>query len=431
MKINKITIFEHNKLIVDKEYNGVIFKESYYNQLIKFYNAQKEKDSLYTLIANGIKFKEYVGVIQIGNLQIEVLPKADKDSTDENKWRKLLINMLREIELQLIKAPSSSWLKLIPNSILELYIEIFISELEYLIRTGLIKQYHPVTSNQAVLKGSLYFPKHITHNLVHKELFYTRNITYNYDHIWHSIFRETIQLIKTLTDNAHLHNRIKALELYFPEVQKRTITAQTFANLKYNRKTEGYRAATEIAKLLLLNFHPDLSSGTNHILALMFDMNKLWEKFIYITLRKQFIRNQSKYNVYAQRKKLFWSSEYNKREIKPDIIIQEQTNEANKQTDCYILDTKWKVPENINAIPSDSDLMQIFAYANIFNTHKNALVYPGNPKNSKKGHYESPEDTQKETIGCDTILLECKENIKEFQESIYNSISEWLSQKME
>ncbi|HQJ41013.1 MAG TPA: hypothetical protein PK449_05600, partial [Exilispira sp.] len=156
MKINKITIFEHNKLIVDKEYNGVIFKESYYNQLIKFYNAQKEKDSLYTLIANGIKFKEYVGVIQIGNLQIEVLPKADKDSTDENKWRKLLINMLREIELQLIKAPSSSWLKLIPNSILELYFEIFISELEYLIRTGLIKQYQPVTSNQAVLRGSLY-----------------------------------------------------------------------------------------------------------------------------------------------------------------------------------------------------------------------------------------------------------------------------------
>ena len=238
-------------------------------------------------------------------------------------------------------------------------------------------------------------------------------------------------LSKTLTDNAHLHNRIKVLELYFPEVQKRTITAQTFANLKYNRKTESYRPATEIAKLLLLNFHPDLSSGTNHILALMFDMNKLWEKFIYITLRKQFIRNQSKYNVYAQRKKLFWSSEYNKREIKPDIIIQEQTNEANKQTDCYILDTKWKVPENINAIPSDSDLMQIFAYANIFNTHKNALVYPGNPKNSKNGHYESTENNQKETIGCDTILLECKENIKEFQESIYNSISEWLSQKME
>lgn len=133
------------------------------------------------------------------------------------------------------------------------------SELEYLIRTGLIKQYHQA-SNQAVLKGLLFIsPKHITRNLVHKELFYTRNITYNYDHIWHSIFRETIQLIKTLTDNAHLHNqRIKALELYFPEVQKGNYYGSNFANLKYNRKTEGYRAATEIAKLLLLNFHPDL-----------------------------------------------------------------------------------------------------------------------------------------------------------------------------
>lgn len=54
--------------------------------------------------------------------------------------------------------------------------------------------------------------------------------------------------------------------------------------------------------------------------------------------------------------------------------------------------------------------MQIFAYANIFNTHKNALVYPGNPKNSKKGHYESPERYSK--TGCDTILLECKGKYK-------------------
>ena len=80
---------------------------------------------------HGVKFNEYVGVIQIGKTIIEVLPKADK-SGDENTWRNVLISMLRAVGVIDIHAPSSSDLQLRANSILDLYFELFVKELEYL-----------------------------------------------------------------------------------------------------------------------------------------------------------------------------------------------------------------------------------------------------------------------------------------------------------
>jgi hypothetical protein len=45
-------------------------------------------------IAKGIKFNQYVGVIQVNGLTIEINPKADKDDT-EDKWKGVLLKMLQ------------------------------------------------------------------------------------------------------------------------------------------------------------------------------------------------------------------------------------------------------------------------------------------------------------------------------------------------
>ena len=45
-------------------------------------------------IAKGVKFSQYVGVIQIDGLTIEIHPKADKDE-DSAPWRHVLLNMLK------------------------------------------------------------------------------------------------------------------------------------------------------------------------------------------------------------------------------------------------------------------------------------------------------------------------------------------------
>ena len=122
-------MFEHQSIKLDQEIDGVILNKQKLETLQRYYG---EKGVPYfSLIHNGVRFNEYVGVIQVGETVIEILPKADNVSSrinDKNKWRDILINMLHAVGVFDIHAPSSSSLKLKSNSILDLYLELFVKE---------------------------------------------------------------------------------------------------------------------------------------------------------------------------------------------------------------------------------------------------------------------------------------------------------------
>jgi 5-methylcytosine-specific restriction enzyme subunit McrC len=406
---NKISVFEYGTLRLGQEYNGVEFSPEMLDSLECFHAANKTK--YFKLIRNGIEFCNYVGVIQVGGIQIEVLPKLDKQAADTTVWRNNLIGMLRVVGAFKVEAPSKGMLSLKSNSILELYFDLFIAEVEYLVRTGLIKQYRRQTQNINSLKGALDFPRHLARNIIHQERFYTRSSVYDHEHIWHKIIKQTIDLIRMLSKSADLHNRIEALNLSFPELSSIKITQQTFSSLIYSRKTEAYRTAIEIARLLLLSFHPDLANGNNNVLALMFDMNLLWESFVYHCLRKQLVKNSDSYTIRAQVSKLFWSSDKMRKNLRPDMII-----ERNDKTMKIVLDTKWK--DVSDAGPSSDDLQQLFAYSQLFGSAKNALVYPSSDDYSQHGHYE----TQDKVSGS-VICIGLNGEFKNWQDDIYKAVA--------
>ena len=381
------------------------------------YNALKnyfgEGTPYFSLCNNGVKFNEYVGVIQIGKIIIEVLPKADNE---KREWRDILIKMLIAVGMFEVKAPSSSALNLQANSILDLYFELFIKEVEYLLHNGLVKKYRKKEGNVTALKGSLQFGKHIQQNLTHQERFYVRHTTYDVEHQLHFILYKTICLLKQINTYAALHSRIGVLLLNFPEMPDIKVSENTFERIVYNRKTQSYKNAIEIARLLLLNYHPDLSKGRNHVLALMFDMNKLWEKFVYVSLRKNMKPDTT---ITGQTSKYFWKPEFGQRsQIRPDIVINKNKD------DCIVLDTKWK---NLNGFnPSPDDLRQMYVYHEYYNAKRVALIYPGSDK-VKRGNYLHPttvEDTDKE---CSIISLSVEHNINDWQKNIYNEVFvKWL-----
>ena len=170
----------------------------------------------YSLIHNGVKFNEHVGVLQIGNTTIEILPKAEKNTSEPTEsWREVLIGMLQAVGMFNTQAPSSSSLKLKPNSILDLYFELYINELEYLLRRGLIKKYNKREGNKGALKGRLLFNKHIKKNLVHKQRFYVSYTNYDKDHLLHQILFTALDLLSSINYNPLLYSRIQKLLLNF------------------------------------------------------------------------------------------------------------------------------------------------------------------------------------------------------------------------
>jgi 5-methylcytosine-specific restriction enzyme subunit McrC len=404
-KKNTITVFEHQSLYVHKGENRLLPGQLKALQL--FY---KEKDfPFYSLVHNGIKFCEYVGVIQVGNIVIEVLPKVDTRGKDE--WRKLLIDMLRKAGIFDMDAPTNSTLKTKPNSILDLYFELFIRQAENILHKGLVKRYRKVESNLPALKGAILFSRHIQQNLIHKELFYTRHSTYDQQHLLNCLLYKTIKLLKSVCSNPALNSRIGSLLLNFPEMPDITVNESIFLKIEYNRKIEHYKQAIDIARLLLLNFHPDIITGKNDVLALLFDMNELWERFVLKSLQKGLPVG---YKVKAQTRKLFWKKEggYAKKMI-PDIVViyPDETQ--------VVLDTKWKNIGDWN--PSDEDLRQMYAYSKFHQNAITALVYPSEQPSSSfiRGNFYNEETNNiSSSQQCGIVKLAVAGNVTQWQREI-------------
>jgi len=417
LKNKHITVFEHQSIKLNQKIDGVEFNSSMLKAMQLYYG---EKGVPYfSLIHNGVRFNEHVGIIQIGETMIEVLPKADnsqKNANEKKKWRDILIDMLFAINVFEIHAPSSSSLKVKHNSILDLYFEIFIKEVEYLLHNGLIKQYRKKEGNVSALKGNILFGKHIQQNIVHQERFYVCYTTYDVEHTLHFILFKTIKLLKQINTNNQLHSRIGALLLHFPEMPDVKISEATFEKISLNRKTQSYKNAIEVSKLLLLRYHPDIQKGKNNVLALMFDMNKLWEQFVLVSLRKH---KPAHTTITAQTSKNFWKPEtgYHSR-IKPDIVI-------NKNTDnCIILDTKWK---NLNGYkPSPDDLRQMYVYHEYFSAKRVALIYPSDSASKSSGKFLDPQTSKELDKECSVLSLAVKTPIKFWQRNIYEEFDEWL-----
>jgi 5-methylcytosine-specific restriction enzyme subunit McrC len=418
-KKNHITIFEHQTLRINQQIDGVVFSESQLHAMQTYYGASGVP--YFTLVHNGVKFNEYVGVIQIGEMVIEILPKSDRaftESQEKGKWRDVLIKMLFAVGIFDIHAPGLSSLKLTPNSILDLYFELFIKEVEYLLHNGIVKKYRKKEGNVTSLKGNLLFGKHISENLTHHERFYVSHTTYDFKHKLHNILYKTLRCLKSINMNTALKSRIDILLLNFPEMPDVKVTDKIFDTIIYDRKTHSYQKSIEIARLILLQFHPDVSKGNNHVLALMFDMNNLWEQFVYVSLRKH---KKVGVTITAQTSKFFWKPELGSRsKIRPDIVIN-----ADKD-DCVVLDTKWKNLKGQN--PSPDDLRQMYVYHQYYNAKQVALIYPGEQLSVKiRGAYLHPQTGESIGRDCGVICLKVHPNVKQWQQIIHQEIDDWMS----
>ena len=413
-----IRVYEHQHIRLNQQFENDKGEKFAFDQpkLDAFVRFFREGVPYYRLIRNGIQFNEYVGAIQVGNTLVSVLPKADKQQKEDERtkkdWNQILIDMLRAVHGFNVKAPSTSNLKIKSNSVLDLYFELFVIEVEYLMHRGLVKKYRKTEGNLNALKGSLLFSKQLSKNLVHKERFFTKHSTYDTEHLLHIILYKTLHVLTRINTNAVLIGRINALLLNFPEMPNHKMAASVFDKLVFNRKTNSYKEAIEIARLILMNYHPDLSKGRDDVLALMFDMNTLWEQFVLVSLRKS-----KALKVRGQNSKYFWKPNGGRsRSIRPDITISGKDGN-------YVLDTKWKL---VSKKPAVEDIRQMYAYHHYFEAEKVALLYPGSEPYVTGRFMAIKEQQQLSNMECGLLFTQYKNSVRDWQQQIGEEIQDWI-----
>jgi len=350
-----IQVFEYQKLRYD---DSGIFRKHHFDAMVKFNELHQNK--YFTIIHKGIRFGSYVGVIQIGGLTIEILPKADNnENADKNLWQNVLLNMLKVCKHIQVESISETQLKKRYHSILDVYFELYLNELERLVKKGLIKKYRKNQSNQNALKGKLLFAQNIQQNLVHKERFYCEHQVYDKNHLLHQILFKGLLVLKTFVNDS-LKDKLNRLLFEFQDFENINIQKKHFNKIIIDRKNHDYQKAIDIAKIIILNYSPSLNYGNENLLTLLFDMNALWEEYIFRILQKH---KTNEIEVSFQNSDKFWE---NKR-IRPDIVLK-------TKDETFVIDTKWKIIEANN--PSDDDLKQMFVYNLHWKAEKTLLLYP-------------------------------------------------------
>lgn len=350
-----IRVFEYDVLSVGMSSNGTCFEQRHFDYL-----AKMSPTKYFQIQHRSIRFLQYVGAIQAGDLTIEILPKIDRYNADTSLWRDWLIELLRYCKLLKIEHLGTAQLSLKHHSILELYYEFFLTEVEQILHRGLYFSYQSVSKNRRSLKGKLQFEQHLRKNWLHKERFFTRHDEYGYDNIFNQIIGATLQLLSTVSLSPKLRLRLNAARAKFPDLTNKYFQNTDFQYLKYSRQNQYYQNAIQIAQLLLLQNRPSLKAGKHQLLALLFDMNLLFEEYIFrqlCQLRSQNIR------ISRQEQSLFWNRQY----LRPDIVLKIGENH-------YVIDTKWKVLKKNK--PSMSDLQQAFTYGQYFDAKASILLYP-------------------------------------------------------
>lgn len=362
-----IQVFEYEKLLVGNQ--G--FSKVHLNALLGY--NQQHNFQYFDGIINGIQFKQYVGIIQVNGLTIEILPKADKsDGSSHKDWQVNLIKMLRTCRRLKADPIGEAHVTRHRHHLLEVYFELYLKEIDSLIHKGLIKQYRKQSNNVKALKGKLEFAENVRQNHIHKERFFTSHQVYDTNHSVHQVLFKALEVVEFFTRGSYLANKTKRVILDFPQVSNIVINESTFTSLPKGRKTEPYKTALEIARMLLLNYSPDISQGREKMLALLFDMNVLWEEFVLQMLKKAF-RDDPTVFIKGQDSKPFWGSNT----LRPDIVLE---NKREGESQIAVIDTKWKRPTN--KVASVGDLRQMYAYNKFWNSSKAMLLYPGEYNNT-------------------------------------------------
>jgi 5-methylcytosine-specific restriction enzyme subunit McrC len=432
------TVAIQNKKRDSKNANA-LFKEDF-ETLIKHQDKFKK---YYTLSNKKIIFRNYVGLFRVGNLSISIIPKIiTYKENEENKSKELknLSTFFNQFfkytkNKKAIKTDSNNLNKSY-DSILDIFIEQFANEVGEIVQMGLRKGYIFENENRQNFKGKILFLENIKSNHSNKGKLFCRYQEYSEKIFINYVLLEALKKCLKMTLSPILKDYIKKIINAFPsENFKFKISKDKVDKIIINQNNLKYKNSLELAKMFIFNESPIFNHGSHALISFMFDMNKLWEEFVF-RIFQDACRSDPNYNyrVLFQRKKKFWREENspkNESSIKSDILLTKKYKEKFNPKETILIETKWKNNDGKEIKrPEPNDLKQVFVYKNYFGLKKSFLLFPTNEEKVKniKAFFEKPS-----SIGGDSFDLECSliylplsfsQNFQAFKNSLIKHLTE-------
>ncbi|WP_276952684.1 McrC family protein [Helicobacter rodentium] len=356
-----------------------------------------------------LKAQNYVGLIQTkSGFYLEILPKTfrtakesegfvSKDIEDKQNSIKsaktLLLKMLQSLKDSSFKQSHFAHLKLAKMPLLEIFILMFLEELEKLVKKGLKSDYIVREENRKFLKGKLLFDENLKLNFAHKEKFFTSSDEFSANIAPNRIIKSTLGFLSTQNLSAKTSTKLTQARFIFTDISPSQHIAKDFSQCRKSRHLKGYYPLLQWCEIFLRCKTFTSYQGNSQAFALLFDMNKLFESFVASEMKKwlcgmklsyeneafmeQIFRENKKDSYLKTQEKSKYLVEEKRFLLNPDIVGYQKQQIQAKQA-LFIADTKWKIlsQEKQNYGISQSDMYQIFAYLAKYQCKRGFLIYP-------------------------------------------------------
>lgn len=327
---------------------------------------------------HAVRFHSYVGLIQLGELGIEVLPKADQaEPGGHGRWHRALVHMLRVVGDLGLEELDEARLRIEPGRLFDLFVERFLGQCERLAHEGLAKGYRTEEENRAAFRGRLLVSRHVRQNAVNAARFYVASPVYDHESLPNLAISEALWVVESLPLSSFTRSRARAIRHALPELPRWRPDLDALTRYRFTRNTLRYREALRFARLILFHLTPNVRQGDTPLLALLFDMNTLWERYVAALARRLRL---PEIEVSAQDTVPFWTPDAGaRRGLRPDLTLRHRaTGDV-----ALVVDTKWKIPPARR--PSSADLKQMFCYHELYGCHRSMLLYPATGTTTEVG----------------------------------------------
>lgn len=362
--------------IIVKEYSKVEINDSYLDKLQAYLKCQKLESAL-KVSRNGIKTKSWVGVIKYKNLHLEILPKLisedannDKKISEEERSiiLKNLIFMLSYTKNLDIKTNDNAKLSTEKNPFIEILIREFATSLFEALKRLTPKRYVREEENLNYLKGKIKFSENIRYNCTNQAKFFCEYDEFSENNVLNQLFLFVSTCLYNISNNSYNKKTLKFIINYYSNISLVRFDKFKVRKIKLTRNQELFKKTFKLAKMFVEQTSVDLSKNKFENITLVWDMNKLFEEFIFELIKRKIPECKA---IAQKPKRLLKRENVTRRDTRIDILIQKPQ---------VIIDTKYKKFTDFDDITS-ADIYQVTTYCLLHNYKRAILLYPQYDKN--------------------------------------------------
>ena len=309
----------------------------------------------------GLKAGPVVGVLSVPGVSIEILPKIQGQ---HDNIREVLSRMIAvAFRLPILDSNLAS-MSTQNRDLLEVFVRIFVHRLNEATRRGLPHRYRSIEEDLTLLRGKLNVSRQMLLHFSRADRLACIFDELSVDTPLNRVLKAAVMMLLRV---AHESSNQRILT----ELAARLDLVADSANplrepVVLDRTNASFHRIHALARLLLSGKWQNTSAGSHEGVALLFEMNYLFESFVGRSLQKALdsrrvkLQRSDKHALQYRDRGLFT--------LKPDFVIDEST----------VVDTKWK---ELNADDpllgvSSSDVYQMLAYSQAYEAKRLVLLYP-------------------------------------------------------